>query len=241
VLGNHDYHTWSKDATAAPVMSQLELKFLTFLALSQRRVLKNCDIKQTFVQSLIPEEEHYFVRPPKGCPRSKPGTDWHLIWSLYGLRRAPKLWYEKLYSHLRSMGLKQSKTSPCIYMGTLIEGGPPIYVDDIIYFSSSDAVEQRFETLLSGIGSVDFMGQVSYFLGIEFTWKRLRDGHLCVCLTQQSFIESLLDLLDISIEGISSYSSPYQSGIHMTLFLHWKCLLKTMTNSAFNANCLLVA
>jgi len=122
-----------------------------------------------------------------------------------------------------------------------LRGGPPIYVgiyvDNIIYFSNSDAVEP----LLSGIGSVDFMGQVSYFLGIEFTWKRLRDGHLCVCLTQQSFIESLLDLLDISIEGISSYSSPYQSGIHMTLFLHWKCLLKTMTNSAFNANCLLVA
>jgi hypothetical protein len=96
-----------------------------------------------------------------------------------------------------------------------LRGGPPIYVgiyvDNIIYFSNSDAVEP----LLSGIGSVDFMGQVSYFLGIEFTWKRLHDGHLCVSLTQQSFIESLLDSLDISIEGISSYSSPYQSGIHI--------------------------
>jgi hypothetical protein len=117
------------------------------------------------------------------------------------------------------MGLKQSKTSPCIFMGTLIEGGPPIYVgiyvDNIIYFSSSDAVEHRFDTLLSGIGSVDFMGQVSYILGIEFTWKKLWDGHLCVSLTQQSFIEFLLDSLDTSIEDISSYSSPYQSGIHI--------------------------
>jgi len=90
VLGNHDYHTWSKDATAAPVMSQLELRFLTSLAISQRRVLKNCDVKQAFVQSLIPEDEHYFVRPPKGCPKSKPGTYWRLIRSLYGLWRAPK-------------------------------------------------------------------------------------------------------------------------------------------------------
>jgi hypothetical protein len=123
VLGNHDYHTWSKDATAAPVMSQLELRFLTSLAISQRRVLKNCDIKQAFVQSSIPEDEHYFVCPTKGCPRSKPGTYWRLIQSLYGLRHAPKLWYGKLSSHLCSMGLKQSKTSPCIFMGTLIEGG----------------------------------------------------------------------------------------------------------------------
>jgi hypothetical protein len=69
--------------------------------------------------------------------------------------------------------------------------------------------------MLSGIGSVDFMGQVMHFLGIEFTWKRLPDNHLCVTLNQQSFIESLLDSLNITIEGLSSYSSIYQSGIHM--------------------------
>jgi len=32
VLGNHDPHTWSKDEIAAPVMSQLELRLLTSLA-----------------------------------------------------------------------------------------------------------------------------------------------------------------------------------------------------------------
>jgi hypothetical protein len=166
---------------------------LTAFAISQKRVLKNCDIKQAFVQSTIPEHEHYFVRPPKGCPRSSPGTYWRLIRSLYGLRRAPKLWYDKLSSFLHSLGLRQSTTSPCIFIGRLIEGGPPIYVgiyvDDIIYFSSSDEVEKHFESLLSGIGNVDFMGPVSHFLGIEFPWKYLPNGHLTVSLTQQSFIE----------------------------------------------------
>jgi hypothetical protein len=32
VLGNLDYHHWSKDSIAAPVMSQLELRLLTSLA-----------------------------------------------------------------------------------------------------------------------------------------------------------------------------------------------------------------
>ncbi len=103
VLGNHDYHTWSRESTAAPVMSQLELRVLTSLAIFQRRVLKNCDIKQAFVQSSLPEDEIYFIRPPKGCPRSDPNTYWRLIRSLYGLRRAPKLWYEKLSS--QSLGV----------------------------------------------------------------------------------------------------------------------------------------
>ena len=173
VLGNHDYHTWSKASTAAPVMSQLELRLLTALAISQKRCLKNCDIKQAFVQSSLPPDEHYLIKPPKGCPLSAPGTYWRLLRSLYGLKRAPRLWFEKLSSHLKSMGLKQSPTSPCIFMGTLIEGGPMIYVgiyvDDIIYFSANDTVESKFEELLSTIGSVDFMGQVSLFLGAEFS------------------------------------------------------------------------
>jgi len=43
VLGNLDYHNWSKASTAAPVMSQLELRFLTALAVFHKRTLKNCD------------------------------------------------------------------------------------------------------------------------------------------------------------------------------------------------------
>jgi acid phosphatase class B len=73
-------------------------------------------------------------------------------------------------------------------VGTLIEGQPPIYVgiyvDDIIYFSSSDAVEQKFEALHSTLGDVDFMGQVSHFLGIEFSWVHHDDGNVSVSLTQ---------------------------------------------------------
>ena len=88
-------------------------------------------------------------------------------------------------------------------MGTLIEGEPPIYVwinvDKIIYFSSSDAVEKKFESLLSTICSVDFMGQVSFFLGIELTWLHHNDGHFTVGLTQKSFTETVIDLLALDI------------------------------------------
>ena len=108
-LGNHDTHLWSKDATAA-VLSQLELRILTSLAV----FLKNCDIKQAFVQSYLPPTEQYFLRPPVGCQCSTPGTYWHSLRSLYGLWHAPKLWFEKLSSHLHSIGSKCSPTSPCI-------------------------------------------------------------------------------------------------------------------------------
>jgi hypothetical protein len=73
--------------------------------------------------------------------------------------------------HLKAMGLRNSDNSPCLFFGPLIEGEPPIYVgiyvDDIIYFSVSDTVERTSESLLSTIGNVDFMGQVSLFLELN--------------------------------------------------------------------------
>ena len=198
-------------------MTQLELRLLTSLAVYHRRTLKNCDVKQAFVQSSLPPNEDYFVHPPVGCPKSPPGTYWKLLRSLYWLKRAPKLWYEKLSSHLKAMGLKCCANSPCLFYGSLIEGEPPIYigiyVDDLIYFSLSDRVEKEFENRLSSIGEIDFMGQVSHFLGIEFTWCHHVDGNISVNLTQQSFVENLLDSFGYSYNTTSTFTSPYRSGV----------------------------
>jgi len=198
-------------------MSQLELHLLTSLAVYHKRTLKNCNVKQAFVQSSLPPHEEYFVRPPIGCPRSAPGTYWKLIRSLYGLKRAPKLWYEKLSSHLKNMGLKSCENSPCLFVGTILGGDAPIYVgiyvDDIIYCSLSSAVEMQFEKLLSTIGEVDFTGHVSHFLGIEFTWNHHADGNLSINLTQQSFTETLLYSLGLTSNTTSTFTMPYRSGI----------------------------
>jgi hypothetical protein len=122
-------------------MSQLELCLLTSLVVSHQCSLKNCDIKKAFIQSSLPQDETYFVKPPNGCTLSPPGTYWKLLPSLYGLRCVPKLWFDHLSSHLKYIGLRSSNISPCLFVGQLIEGGPPIYVgiyiDDIIYFSVS--------------------------------------------------------------------------------------------------------
>jgi len=224
VLGNLDYHTWSKADTAAPVLSQLELRLLTSVAVYNKRVLKNCDVKQAFVQSTLPENEVYFLKPPPGCPRSQPNQYWRLIRSLYGLKRAPRIWFDTLSRHLRSLGLRNSSTSPCLFIGNLIEGGPPIYigiyVDDIIYFSTSDEVERVFEERLNALVSVDFMGRVSHFLGIEFSWQHHADGNLSVTLTQQSFAETLIETYGYSNLGTSTFTTPYRSGFPIDSIPH---------------------
>jgi hypothetical protein len=87
------------------------------------------------------------------------------------------------------------------------------HVDDIIYFSQDDQVEREVEKQLSSIGNVDFMGQVSHFLGVEFSWKHHDDGNLSVSLAQQSFAENLIDSVNYSTASVSSYVTPYRSGL----------------------------
>jgi hypothetical protein len=64
------------------------------------------------------------------------------------------------------------------------------------------------------------MGQVTHLLGIEFTWKHHIDGHLSVSLTQQSFAESLLASLGISLDNNSTYTTPYQTGCSIDSIRH---------------------
>jgi hypothetical protein len=76
----------------------------------------------------------------------------------------------------------------------------------------NDSVEKVFEEKLSTIGNVDFMGQVSLFLGTEFSWVIHEDSHVTVSLTQQSFIETLIDSLGISSTHAAHFTTPFCSG-----------------------------
>ena len=147
-LENLDPHTWDRQDVFAPVMSILEVRLLTALKVRNQRKLKAGDFKQAFVQSTSPTDETYVLRPPAGCPHTPKNSYWLLKRSLYGLRIAPRYWFDKLTKIFHSIGLKQYPHAPCIFTGTIIPNAPPIYlgfyVDEFIYFSESDAAEKEF-------------------------------------------------------------------------------------------------
>ena len=43
-----------------------------------------------------------------------------------------------------------------------------LYVDDFVYFSEDPQTEKNFEQQLEKLVNVEFMGQVTHFLGIKF-------------------------------------------------------------------------
>ena len=218
VLGNLDPHNWNKSEVHAPVCSLMQLRLMISLAVKKNRFLKQGDVKQTFVRSTLPPDEKYVVRPPADCIYSKPNTYWLLIWTLYGLKRSAKHWFDKATNIFKSINLQPCPHAHCIFSGTPIPGQPPlylaIYVDDFIYFSESDEVEQKFQTDLQSHVPTNFMGKVTHFLGHKFIWSQDKTNKTASChISQVAFIDNILHLAGLDPQSTNFPKTPYRSGI----------------------------
>lgn len=213
-LGNHEERIWTKSDKFAPVLRDESSRVMTSMAVQAGRREKQGDCKNAFCQSYLPKDETIIIRPPKGCPISKPGDLWLLRKTLYGLRRSPYHWYQAIKKIFLGMGLKMSPHDPCVFYGSLQDDLPPIYigiyVDDFKYFSLSDDTELLFEQQLGSKCRVDFMGEVSWFLGSKYEWETLPDGRLTVSITQTAKSEDLIE--SHGMEDCNPVASPYRSG-----------------------------
>lgn len=216
VLGNFDEHDWGKDEVYAPVIPLSIMRLFILMAVGQRRIPRQADCTNAFCQSSLPQSDCYIVCPPSGCPLSPSGTLWRLRKSLYGLRRAPRYWFKKSRRALLDIGLVQCPNEPCLFHGVLIDGEPPlyvgIYVDDLIYFSGSDAVEHHFESSLSSLLEVDLQGDCAFFLGVSLDYRWDSDGELTCHIHQAAYIDKLIDVMNINTEVVSPSMSPFRSG-----------------------------
>jgi hypothetical protein len=163
------------------------------------------------------------VRPPAGAPDVNPNEYWLLLWTLYGLRRSPLHWYDKINAILRSMGLTPLLEDPCLYSGFICDPSDPskksdtplslgLYADDFVYFSEDPDTEALFCRLLSARCKVDFMGIVNWFLGVHFSW-RVTPSTVLVHLSQAGFSSHLVDSFHLSDRNQTPTATPYRSGI----------------------------
>ena len=251
VLGNHEDRIYSKSQRYAPVLKYSSLRLLTSKAVGDKRVLQQGDCKNAFCQAVLPDNEATVVRPPVGDPDYNKEIYWKLKKSLYGLRRSPRHWFNRIASILQGIGLVQSPHDPCIFSGIIdpsasafptttnadgtitvtipaAKGNPEstitlpstrqmihvgIYVDDFVFYSTSDEEEELFRKSLQSKVAVDFMGDVDYFLGSAFLWKRHEDGHVSVHMSQSAFTEHTAHRYGLDKFKRVPNMTPYRSGL----------------------------
>ena len=217
VLGNEEHRYWEKTDLYAPVIMKHSIRSMVAYAVSKGRRVKQCDAKNAFCHPTLPEDEVCVVTPPKGCPFSAPGTYWRLKKTLYGLRRSPRHWYKTFCKVLEDIGLTKCPHDPCVYKGQSPTGGTiffGMYVDDCAYFGSDDATERWFERELGSRLKIDFMGDLSYYLGVHYVWGKTSDGRLTVHLSQAGQIHKMLDKHGMaSPDSHYPVKTPFRSGL----------------------------
>jgi hypothetical protein len=184
--------------TWAPVVQWSTVRTMMILSTKLGLVSAQADITGAFVHADLKTTEHIYVRQPRGMSRGR-DLVLKLNKSVYGLKQAPKYFFEHLTKRMALCGLKQSNKDPCLFIGSKVIA--VIYVDDILFYSKdASEIDKVINTLKDEHGvAIRKEGDAEGFLGVNIV---KRDDSKLV-LTQTGLTERIVKALGLC----SSYST----------------------------------
>ncbi|GJV54825.1 copia protein [Tanacetum coccineum] len=131
--------------------------------------------------------------------------------ALYGLKEAPKAWYDRLKAflikHEYKMGMvdntlfTKKKSSNLIIV--------QIYVDDIIFGSTCQDMCDEFAKIMHDEFEMSMMGELNFFLGLQI--KQMKDG---IFFNQSKYIKEMLK--KFGLEDSKPMKPPMSSDTKLT-------------------------
>jgi hypothetical protein len=137
------------DETYAPVIRLESIRILLAYSTYHSFKLYQMDVKSVFLNGPI-KKEVYVEQPLDFEDCEYPTHVYKLSKALYGLKHAPRAWYECLRGFLISNGFKVRKTDPTYFTKTIDKDLFiwQIYVDDIIFGSTNKSSYEEFSRVM---------------------------------------------------------------------------------------------
>ncbi|GKB31682.1 retrovirus-related pol polyprotein from transposon TNT 1-94 [Tanacetum coccineum] len=153
------------------------------------------DVKSAFSNGKLKEE--VYVKQPLGFESSEfPDYVCKLDKAFYGLKQAPMAWYETLSTFLLQNKFARGRIDNTLFIykskGEVLL--VQVYVDDIIFGSTSYKLCKQFEKLMTKEFEMSMMGELTYFLGLQI---KQDDKGILIC--QEQYTRNLLKKYEISI------------------------------------------
>ncbi|GJS92663.1 retrovirus-related pol polyprotein from transposon TNT 1-94 [Tanacetum coccineum] len=141
--------------------------FLAFATYMNFKVYQ-MDVKSAFLNGKLKEE--VYVKQPPGFESSEfPDYVCKLDKALYGLKQAPKAWYETLSTFLIQNKFTRGRIDNTLFIYKSKEDVllVQVYVDDIIFGSTSYKLYKQFKKLMSMKFEMSMIGELTYFLRLQ--------------------------------------------------------------------------
>ncbi len=168
----------SKALAFSPTVSHMATRVFCVSSASEGKFLGQCDISNAFIRSTLDPSETVLLRLPKHWSESPRGDLVLLLRFLYGLRIAPRNWFETLSEWLTSAGFRMNEMEPGLFQRGSIR--LVVYVDDILVSDDSqskvDSVIQEILTKFSGkVIPAEVKGntEIRDILGVRLTYSRV--------------------------------------------------------------------
>ena len=154
--------------TFSPVIKPSTVKVVLSVAVSRHWDVRQIDVNNAFLNGILTEE--VFMKQPEGfVDPAQLSAVCKLNRSLYGLRQAPRAWYDRLKSTLCTWGFQNSKMDSSLFTLHTSSGiiWLLVYVDDILITGNNTQLLNKFVLQLNNTFALKDLGSVSYFLGVE--------------------------------------------------------------------------
>ncbi|GJT96494.1 retrovirus-related pol polyprotein from transposon TNT 1-94 [Tanacetum coccineum] len=143
--------------------------FLAYAA-HMNMIVYQMDVKTTFLNGIL-REEVYVSQPDGFVDQDNLNHVYKLKKALYGLKQAPRAWYDLLSKFLLSQEFSKGTVDPTLFIRRqgkdilLVQ----IYVDDIIFASTTPELCDQFSKIMCSKFKMSMMGKISFFLGLQIS------------------------------------------------------------------------
>nr|GEW53391.1 copia protein [Tanacetum cinerariifolium] len=168
------------------------------------------DVKSAFLNNFI-NKEVYVAQPPGFMDFQKPNYVYKLKKAFYGLKQAPKALYDRLKAFL----IKHEYSTGMVAKTLFTKKSKPhliivqIYVDDIIFGSTSQNLCDDFAKIMHDEFEMSMMGELNFFLGLQI--KQMEDE---IFFNQFKYIKEMLK--KFRLEDSKTTKTPMSTKMKLT-------------------------
>lgn len=208
--GFHQTHGVDFYEVFAPVARWDTIRLLLSVAAKRGWCVYQLDVKSAFLHGELKED--VYVEQPKGFEvENEERKVYKLNKALYGLRQAPRAWYNRIEGYFEKEGFKKCYCEHTLFVK--IEGSNvlivSVYVDDVIYTSNSETMREAFKESMKLEFAMSDLGKMKYFLGVEVIQDQ--EG---IFINQKKYASEVLKRF--GMEHCNSVRNPTVQGCKLT-------------------------